>query len=154
MGGIVHLCNNQRESEWVGKKPFRELWDKRLSDTITSAINNARTAARLLTIDKSGGGSGGEIIFWQRWAPPPFWQICSSAEQSQSDLYFTTDIKYVFCHFTYCSLLAPQSGAFRRGSHRDFYPIPSTKVDHGRPRQSQVQPGTVRYSQVQPFQAL
>ena len=24
------------------------------------------------------------------------------------------------------------------------------KVDHGRPRQSQVQPGTTRYSQVQP----
>ena len=75
-------------------------------------------------------------------------------------------------------LLAPQSSAFRRGAYRDSHPIlPSTqlqllgiqaciyktiqasqgqyvvvcgKVDHGRPRQSQVQPGTAGHSQVKP----
>ena len=65
-------------------------------------------------------------------------------------------------------LLAPQSGAhrtsIRRGAFRHFQPNPLIAfehlsqsgqwqsvvlVDHGRPRESQVQQGTVRYSQVQ-----
>ena len=67
-----------------------------------------------------------------------------------------TTLVYVFLDALQ-SLLAPQSGAHKRGAYRDFHPIPTHphlshsvavygKVDHGRPRQSQVQPCTVRYS--------
>ena len=64
-------------------------------------------------------------------------------------------------------LLAPKNGALRRGTYRNSHPHPTHpliafghfkpvytvaacgKVDHGRPRQSQVQSGEARHSQMQ-----